>query len=308
MPLDRPPTPSPLAVRLLTPLETVSLAALPAHWFHQRVEIVVKGAGALADDITLPGRIRGAWGQELMRAASPEALADHPCPWDPPCTLDVLFREQAKLTPRLSVPRPYVIAAKCGGDDGADLAIRLTLFGFATDWTDSAAEALVAALRHGDPLRLGPEPLRLGRIVHTVEHCPLPADPGLVVIAFRTPVAFRSGGDAHKPTARSLVSGLGNRISGLARWQDSTIAADWRGLADLADGLFCDTNSLKPVVWHRRSNRQAGRLIPITGWKGHMRLQGDLAPILPLLVIGKTCHAGSHTTHGLGAYTLEWPP
>ena len=44
--------------------------------------------------------------------------------------------------------------------------------------------------------------------------------------------------------------------------------------------------------------------IPLTGWLGRLTISGDLTPILPLLALGATCHAGSHTTLGLGAFSL----
>jgi hypothetical protein len=36
-------------------------------------------------------------------------------------------------------------------------------------------------------------------------------------------------------------------------------------------------------------------------------IEGDLAPLMPLLAIGETCHAGSHASLGLGRYTLLAP-
>lgn len=306
--------PSPLAHRLLTPVETVDPAALAARWFHQHIDVAIAGAASLAADLALPVRVRGAWGQELMRAASPEALADRPCPWDPPCALDALFREQGRLTPRLALPRPYVFSV-CTSESKTELNIRLSLFGFATDWTDAAAEALTAALRGGDPLRIGrtssnPGDVRLPpihRSIRTVESCPIPADSGLVVLNFRTPLALRSGGDTYRPTARPLVTSLGNRLSGLARWLDCRLETDWPALAAHAETLVCNAEAMTEAVWQRRSGRQDGRLIPVHGWCGRLILQGDLAPVLPLLVLGATCHAGSHAAHGLGAYELEIP-
>jgi len=303
--------PLPLANRLLTPLETIPLSELPSRWFHQHIHVTVAGAAAVADDLALTGRIRGAWGQELMRSASPEALADQPCPWDPPCALDALFREQGRLTSRLALPRPYVISARRA--EGRDaLIIRLSLFGFATDWSDGAAEALTAALRYGDPLRLGRPGTAvqlppLHRTIRTLDACLVPADPGLVTLDFRTPVAFRSAGGAQRPNARTLIASLGNRVSGLARWLDCAPEADWRGLAEHAETVSCEADTMVPAVWHRRSRRQDGRLIPVTGWYGSLTLQGQLEPLLPLLVLGQTCHAGSHSAHGLGCYDLGWP-
>lgn len=293
---------SPLEARLLEPAAATPLADLPGRWFHQRVELLVAGHAAAADDPALGGRLRGAWGRALMRGASAEALAGRPCPWDPPCALDPLFREQGAITARLAVPRPYVLAARAAG---ADLLVRLTLFGFACDWIEAAADALVAALRHGEPPPLGRPAEPLGRRVVTQEGVAVPATAGPAVLTFRTPVAFRSGDDLGAPSARTLVSGLGNRVSGLARWQDTAVTADWRALAEHAETLRFDPSDLRLRRWTRRSSRQEGRTIPLGGWTGRMILGGDLEPVLPLLALGATCHAGSHATLGMGAYTLS---
>jgi CRISPR/Cas system endoribonuclease Cas6 (RAMP superfamily) len=36
-------------------------------------------------------------------------------------------------------------------------------------------------------------------------------------------------------------------------------------------------------------------------------LEGRLGPLMPLLAIGESCHAGSHTSLGLGRYRLHLP-
>lgn len=286
----------------MEPADAVPLAALPGRWFRQRVELLVAGHADAARDAALTGRLRGAWGRALMRGASAEALDGRPCPWDPPCALDPLFREQGAITARLVVPRPYVLAARAAG---GDLLVQLTVFGFACDWIEAAAEALVAALRHGEPPPLGRPAVPLGRRVVTEDGVAVP-DPGAgpAVLTFHTPVAFRTGGDLSAPSARTLISGLGNRVSGLARWQDAAVSADWRALAEHAEGLRFDAAGLTLKQWSRRSARQEGRAIPLAGWTGRVLLAGDLEPVLPLLALGATCHAGSHATLGLGAYTL----
>lgn len=298
---------SPLAARLLQPAGLVPLAALPQHWFRQRIALRVAGTGmgaaaALAADPALPGRLRGAWGRALMRGASPEALDDRPCPWTPPCALDPLFRAQGAITARLALPRPYVLAVRAL--DG-DLWVELTVFGFACDWIDAAAEALVAALRHGEPPPLGhPVTLRDRQVITEETVAVPPPEAGPAILTFHTPVAFRDGGAVRRPTLRTLISGLGNRVSGLARWQDTAVQADWRGLAEYAETLPCDLSGLQLRRWERHSARQEGRAIPLSGWLGPVVIGGDLTPILPLLALATTCHAGSHTTHGLGACSL----
>lgn len=311
------PPQSEIAGRLAEPAVTLSPAELSARWFQQTIEIRLPGLAAQAADPSLPGRIRGAWGRELMRAASAEALAGRPCPWSPPCALDVLFREQGRAAAGLPLPRPVTIAARA---QGPDLAVQLSLIGFACDWIPAAGEALVAGLRHGDPLRLAdrragsdrqggaegdaPGPAIDRRSLLTREEIAVPPAPAMAELAFFSPLCLRRDGTPAFDGPRMLVSSLGNRLAGLARWHDARLEADWRGLAEAADALQCDAAGLYPVRWLRRSDRQGGRAIPMTGLAGTLVLAGDLAPIAPLLVLGSLTHAGSHAGLGLGGYEL----
>ncbi len=294
---------SPLARRLLEPAETVALADLPGRWFHQRVELLVAGAGAEAADPALVGRVRGAWGRALMRGASAEALAGDACPWDPPCALDVLFGDHGMLTPRLPLPRPYVIEATAVG---ADLGLGLTLFGLACDWADGAAEALTAAVRHGAPCPLRHHaPVIAGRRLSTFERVAVPDAAGLATLTFRTPVQFRSGSETRQPSARTLISGLGNRLTGLARWQDARVDGPWLELAEAAEALAYQ-DDLTPAAWTRHSGRQDNRRILVEGLAGRITLAGDLAPFLPLLALGATAHVGGRASLGLGGYDVSF--
>jgi hypothetical protein len=300
LPADADPVP-PLAARLLRPQASVPLGELPGRWFRQTVEVVVAGQAGRAGDPALPGRIRGAWGHALMRGASAEALAGRPCPWAPPCALDVFFRDQARLTAGLAVPRPYVLAVRAVG---ADLAVRLTVFGFACDWIDGAGEALTAGLRDGDPLGRGLAPALSDRTLHTAEAVPVPEDAAAAELTVFSPLRVRDGADGAFGGAAGLVASLGNRVSGLARWQDAAAAADWRALVAQAETLRCDDSGLDRVRWTRRSARQGGRAIPMQGLVGRLVLEGRLGALAPLLALGATCHAGSHTAIGLGGYDL----
>jgi len=108
-------------------------------------------AATHAADPALPDRLRGMLGRALMEGASAEALACRPCPWQPPCALDLLFGDHgALLSGRLSMPRPFVLSVEPFPQDNDDrLTLRLSLFGFATDWAEAVAETLVRGLRGG---------------------------------------------------------------------------------------------------------------------------------------------------------------
>ena len=301
MTLSLDPPRSPVAERLLAPVDRVALGDLPDRWFHQTIAVRLPGLAAAAGDPALPGRIRGALGHQLMRTASDAALAGTPCPWDPPCAYEVLFREQGQLTGGLGLPRPMVVSAVPLRDD---LVVRLSVFGFACDWSDSAGEALVAALRHGDPLRRPAPPAIRSRDLRTVETLAVPPDRRFATLTFVSPLCIRDGDPGRFAGPAALIASLGNRVGAMARWQDCAVDADWRALVDRAATLGCDASALRPVDWVRSSARQGGRAIPMRGLVGPLVLEGALGDLAALLALGATCHAGSHAALGLGAYTL----
>lgn len=300
--------PDPIAHRLAEPRGKLPLAELPGVWFYAHIDTLCASprgwtVADLVNDPALPGRLRGAWGRQLLRTASLPVQQGQPCPWSPPCVYDPLFRERPALR-GLETPKPYVIAVDPGPD--GMVALRLTLFGFATDWLESAAEAWTLALRGGvgmpDGLQAALEPA--DRRIAVVEGLASPPAPAAVILRFVTPLSLRRGGVVHGEIG-SLFSSLGNRVSGMARWLDSEITADWRGLKALAAGLQIDASHLTRVRWQRWSGRQGEAPIPMEGLTGPVAVAGDLAPFWPLLLAGETCHVGSHAAQGLGRYMLE---
>lgn len=299
-----------IAARLAAPMGVAGLAELPHRWFHAEIMVLCRpprgwGVGDLVDDPAFPGRLRGAWGRQLLNTASSAARLGNPCPWSPPCAYDPLFREHPALK-GMETPKPYVIAADPVPGEPDRMALRLTLFGFATDWLESAADAWVLALRGGvampNGLHAALEPLDRRIAVH--EGLPPSAPPTAAILRFVTPLCLRRGG-ATQGDVGALFSSLGNRLSGLARWQDTAVAADWRGLKAHAATLTIDASRLRPTAWQRHSARQGDAPIRMEGLRGAVTLTGDLAPLWPLLTLGALTHAGSHAAQGLGRYGLE---
>lgn len=289
----------------------VSLEDLPQLWQAVAVEIVCTMPRGFDTGPALPGRLRGAWGQALMQEASSEALAGQPCPWSPPCALDILLRDRAGATAALALPKPWVIEAAPLSD--RDLFVRLVLFGSAVALAGQAGDAMIRALRSGIsgggdeiPGRGRPHLEPSERTLRTVT-VPDVADSmtsaRAAVLRFVTPVVQRRGAvSGIEPV--SLITGLGNRVSGLARWMGLVVEADWRSLKVLARGLSVDDEGLRGVRWMRRSGRQE-RIIPMEGYVGDLIIGGTLEPLMPLLALGTVTHAGSHAAHGLGCYDLE---
>jgi len=293
--------PSPLEQRVRSPHRQLTLSELAGQWFHALVAVRAIGAASLAHEPRAPGWVRGAWGEQLKHAASAEAVAGQPCPWQPPCALDVFFRCQGHVTPGLEIAKPYTVGLAA---DGGDLIVELRVFGFATDWLETAADALVRSLRQGIRALDGRQGLTVtSRQTQVFDGLELPPAAPALALEFQTPLLLRRD-DPSAPLMPSLIASLGNRISSLARWQDAGITADWPAIKVAAHAL-ASHEQFEPYAGHDRSSgRQQGRRIPVEGQRGTLRLAGDLEPLLPLLAIGQTCHAGSHAALGQGRYRI----
>jgi hypothetical protein len=290
-----------VAERLMRPARTLVVEDLAAGWFTGRVRLLVEDFAAPVSPIQLAGRVRGALGAALRASASAEARAGRACPWLPPSALDVLFRTQGRITPALEVPKPYVIAVE---RDGPALVVELALIGFASDWLEEVAAALVHAWRELIPDAKGSR--IVDRTLGVTDAAPIPAPTSVVVLAFESPLELRWRDGPPKSAqaaVTSLLTSLGNRVTSLARWQDAAIEADWRALKQQASGLEVACLATVEEAWSRRSSRQQRR-IPMQGDRPVLRLKGDLAPFLPWLAIGETTHVGSHAALGMGRYRL----
>ena len=117
-------------------------ADLAKTWGDADIVLCLSGAAGAGRGIT--GQVRRSFLGALGPAASAEAQDGQPCPWDPPCALDVFCREQMRNSNGDGLPIPYVLTLRRAGPD---LMVTLRLFGIASDWAFAAAEALVAGLR-----------------------------------------------------------------------------------------------------------------------------------------------------------------
>jgi hypothetical protein len=294
-----------VARRLLAPSAQVPLEKLAEHWIVATVEATVPGHGALARDLILMNRIRGALGRMLMAGASAAAIAGKPCPWVPPCALDLLFREQVRIEGRHGIPKPWALALD---RRGFDLIVRITLFGFAIDWAGVVGHGLATALReHIDWKERAPglflpkaEVARLD--IKEASGALAPRPRSSVVMEFVTPLD--AAGDDPLDRPASVIGRLARRIDLIARWMDVEIAADWRELAAVWNGLDYDAASLSRAQLDSRSGRDQKRRFQRGLVQGALVIAGDLAPIWPLLAIGRLTHAGRGATAGLGRYRL----
>lgn len=291
----------PIGARLLTPARQVPLGDLPALWYRHRIRVLAAAPRGFVRDPGLPGRLRGAIGQRLKLSASAAAQAGQPCPWRPASALDPFFTAR-RLSAGLEMPKPLVPFVE---EERGILLFGCDVFGFATAWSDAVADAMVAGLREGLLDAQGTcwrfEPLQ--REVEELRGFDLPPpDVVAAVLQFSTPLCLRRGRGGMAPEAGAAMASLANRVSGMARWHDATLEADWSDLATRWRRLREDRSGLRPERWRRASARQGGRQVPMEGDTGTLQLEG-LDPVLALLLAaGATTAIGSHAALGLGRY------
>lgn len=297
-------TTAPLVERLLEPSRRLGPEDLAAQWFHQDLRLRIPGYGELADRPGVLNKVRGALGRALMESASAEAVAGQPCPWSPPCALDVFFREQVRLG-RHGLPKPLVLAAD---RSRRDLVLTCRVFGFACDWSGILLDRLVAVVRQTVEWGRAAPDLALNRpevaraTLGTREGLDPGEAPDAVTLRFLMPVDATGTDPLDEPW--SLIGRLARRIDGLARWQDAALDMDWGALDAHWRGLDYDTSGLRRVSLDRHMGR-AKVDVKAPTLAGSLGIAGDLRPVWPLLALGRTCHLGRGAVQGLGRYRIE---
>jgi CRISPR-associated endoribonuclease Cas6 len=292
-----------VARRLAAPARRLSLATLTESWFEARIVARIAGHGALAHDLRLLRRIRGGIGGVLMEAASPDALAGRPCPWNPPCALDILFREQGRSGAH-GIPKPYVLAADRRGQD---LLLSMTLFGFAADWASVASHALAATIQHRIDWRgqrpefFMPPRLECDIVITSVDSLPLPSLRSTVEIELMTPMSAEGDEPLERPA--TFFARLARRVEGLALWQDAAIDEDWQFLGKAWNALSYDTRDLRRTTAERRSGKAREDFTTETV-EGTLRISDMTPELWPLLVLGRSTHVGKGASEGFGRYLL----
>lgn len=294
---------SDLVRQLANPSRRMTLEDLAASWTTATVSADIPGYAALAHDTVLLRRIRGGLGQIFMQSASPEALNGRACPWEPPCALDVFFREQGRVGAH-GVPKPFVLA---GQRVGSDLRIRVTLFGAAIDWLPVVTHALVATLRNGIAWRsqrpeifLPPPSVTHVSVSGGEGVRPLP-DSGPAILDFLTPMNAEHDDPRDRPA--TVIARLARRVEGLARWQDVSLDEDWGRLAAIWGAAAYDTHMMYAVTAARRSGRMA-KEFGMFAIAGSLAIEGLSPALRALLAIGASTHVGKGASEGFGYYRL----
>ncbi len=291
----RGPAEAGLAARLHRPVAAVELAGLPRHWRRTMIRAVCHRPADLEEGPLLAERVRGAWGRSLMALAADGGPAD--------AAFTALLHPRGLQVDGRDAVKPYVVRAEARADV---VVVQLSLFGFAGRWAREAAAALEQALAGGIDLRQGGRhvvPLPpLAMEAARSEAVAVPDRADLAVLDFGTPVHLHRG-RRMAGSADGLAAALARRVAALARWQDLDVTGLDVAVAQ-AGRLTYRQDALYPVAWTRYSVRQPGRRIEMRGLAGRLVIEGNLAPLLPLLALGETCHAGLHCALGLGQYRL----
>ncbi|SFR47857.1 Uncharacterized conserved protein [Litoreibacter janthinus] len=280
------------------------LDALFDIWRALEIRVLCDGHGQVARYTEIPQKIRGAMGHALRAGASDQAVAGQQCPFQPPCTYDLFHNARASVTGGLEMPKPFVIQTDPAGED---LLVTLRLFGEACDRAHEFGAGLVAGLRAGleagGGRRLRPRVLAMEQVA-----LPVPVRRPMntpVVLNFLTPVMQSR---AKKPIFDpvSLLTGLGNRITGMARWHGVVLELDAAELkADAARIGGLAQHEGQDDHWHRGGRFSAAK-VPRkqTGRCGWLRYPapGDL--IGRLLQLGVQTHIGAKCAAGPGRYML----
>lgn len=297
---------SAIRLRLDAPERTVDLAALADLWHDCEITWTIADLGKAVSDPGLPGRMRGAFGDELLARASPEAARGDPCPWDPPSAFEVLFRKQGHIEPGLFFPSPWVLELD---SINGDLQVTVRIFGFAADYSASVAEVLTSALRNtvdygGRTGHFFPKAVITHRTVKAGTKVSVGPTPNGIILDFLTPVTLT--GNPVRQNPRGLITTATARLAGLARWHDMELETDRDALIVSSRLLEFEWVEAAAVRWQRGSSRQK-KSFSMEGLVGRLVIAGEADDLLlatNILTLGERTHIGADIAFGCGRYTL----
>jgi len=297
------------------------------------------------EQVTLPGYkgslLRGGFGAVLRRicCANRKAVC-HECMLRNSCVYSCVFEssppeDAAKLSKYRDIPRPFVIEppeeAKREYLPGDTLNFNIILIGEGLRTLSYFVFAIGELARTGlgksrGRFQLEDVELKVNGMKRTiysasdgilrttdtaVEYKDVEAeaerlDSGYIKVFFKTPTRIRFNGDlAYGVEFHQLIRSLLHRISSLAYFhcgEDTEL--DFDDLIAQAETVTTKHKYLHWLDFSRYSSRKKQEL-KIGGFVGRMDYEGDLAPFLPLLILGEYLHVGTATTFGLGRYELE---
>lgn len=270
--------------------------------------------------------LRGAFGHALRRAVcsfGPETLCA-PCVLRRECPYPRIFETPIVEAPAggfldgvQNAPRPYVFEP--GGSEtsmapGDLVPFDLLLFGGAIELQRYALAAIERMASMGLGAAVGG---RMGRfevaqVLGGGPGVPLPNDPlpgegRRVRLRFLTAARLMEKKRLVPPDRpRGLAFAFVRRVLDLATFHMPGSAVDWafKPLLELAGRLQMVESDLAFHDGERYSNRQQAHT-PLGGFLGSIVLEGNLAPLAPLLRAAEVVHFGKGTVFGLGRVAVE---
>jgi hypothetical protein len=127
-------------------------------------------------------------------------------------------------------------------------------------------------------------------------------------LSIYTPMRLQQSGRplrGHELTVRTLLSHLLRRINLMLDLHMDIRPAPFEvhQLLTVADSVRHDCKELSWFDWTRYSSRQRQEMT-LGGVLGRWTLTGDLAPLIPWLILGQWLHVGKNATMGMGGYRL----
>lgn len=286
--------------------------------------------------------LRGAFGHVFRRLACVGGRLCPPCQLPTRCPYHYIFetapmpdaRALRKLT---DIPRPFVLEPPEDGaqvyEPGVRLDLGLVLIGRGIDFLPH----FIVTLRELGEQGLGYRRGRLGGLeVEAVDGAGPPVavysdrdhlvrthdcvvtleaiharcrgmHPRRLTLRFRTPTTLRREGRlVDRPEMGVVIRNLIHRITALsyfhcgAKWPtDEEIPA----LIRAAESVRLVHGAVHWVDWERYSSRQQTTM-KFGGIVGEATYEGDLAALLPLLLVGEAVHVGRHGVFGNGKYEV----
>ncbi len=334
-PLDTPPPPHPAAVYRLPALPhlrlRITLRALSAARLVPFQGSMLRGAFGHALK-----RAVCALPQEPLCA---ECRLRHDCAYaqifETPIEPDDRRDTPPFLAGVATAPHPYLFEPRSQAAElpaGGELSFDLILFGRAIAYQGRALDAIAAMAKAG--LGAGRTSFALARIeaeeepgafrtlfrdgawatTDPVAGRPLPALPlpGLpgndrsLRLTVLTPLRLQERGKIVPPRdPRALAFAALRRLLELAHFHAPEAEVDWsfRPLLDAASTLRFTGPALRFVDLARYSQRQE-RHVQLGGYIGTLTLEGDLAPLAPLLRAAEVIHLGKGSVFGLGRVVI----
>ncbi|MYC75349.1 CRISPR system precrRNA processing endoribonuclease RAMP protein Cas6 [Candidatus Poribacteria bacterium] len=143
--------------------------------------------------------------------------------------------------------------------------------------------------------------LRLADVMHATPHT---AD--TIELKFLTPTSIKVDGKwTSRLTFEHLIRNLLRRIRFLNYFhcgEDVDAEVDAHGLIVTAQSVS-HQSCLQWLQRGRYSHRAKAR-IPMSGFIGTIRFEGDITPFLPFIFLGESLHIGHHTAFGYGQYRV----